>query len=60
MTYINEPIRQTMFNTLRPILEDWSGIKLDPTSSYGIRTYYNGSCKHACLQRHTFLLLTPW
>jgi hypothetical protein len=43
MTYISEDVRQTIFNSLRPVLEEWSHTKLTPTSCYGIRLYYNNS-----------------
>jgi len=43
MTYITEHIRQLVFRTVKPILEEWSGVDLEPTSCYGVRNYYNNS-----------------
>lgn len=36
-------IRNCLFHGLRPLFESWSGVKLEGTACYGIRTYTNGS-----------------
>mmetsp|Transcript_11376 Transcript_11376/g.16920 ORF Transcript_11376/g.16920 Transcript_11376/m.16920 type:complete len:468 (-) Transcript_11376:74-1477(-) len=36
-------LKPKVFGGLRPILEEWSGVKLVPTSCYGIRAYTEGS-----------------
>ena len=45
MLYISEPLRALIFDTMEPILRDWSNqsIPLSPTSTYGIRTYHEDS-----------------
>lgn len=41
---LDHEMRELVFGTIKPILESWiGGEKLDPTSTYGIRRYYNGS-----------------
>ncbi|KAG5178579.1 hypothetical protein JKP88DRAFT_79394 [Tribonema minus] len=37
------PLKPAIFNGLRPILEEWSGVELVSTSCYGIRAYTRGS-----------------
>ena len=34
-------LKQKTWNNVRPILEEWTGKKLDPTSLYGVRIYEN-------------------
>lgn len=36
-------LKPSLFNGLKPLLEEWSGVDLTPTSCYGIRVYTNGS-----------------
>lgn len=36
-------LKNTIWNGVRPILEDWTGHRLKPTSLYGIRQYLNGA-----------------
>ena len=44
IVYTDRDMRDIVFKTLKPILESWvGGEKLMPTSTYGIRRYYNGS-----------------
>jgi len=44
MMHVSPPMTNAIFNTIRPILEEWAGVpKLVPTSCYGIRIYGNGS-----------------
>lgn len=44
IVHLDQKHRDLVFNTLQPILEAWvGGEKLEPTSTYGIRRYYNGS-----------------
>eukprot|EP00624_Nannochloropsis_granulata_P007380 evm.model.NODE_7421_length_28612_cov_28.772577.11 len=41
---LDHKMRELVFGTIKPILESWvGGEKLVPTSTYGIRRYYNGS-----------------
>lgn len=35
--------RQRLFAELSPLMEEWSGQKLKPTSCYGVRHYFRGS-----------------
>lgn len=37
MTHVGSPMKIKIYQGLKPVLEEWSGIKLDPTSCYGIR-----------------------
>mmetsp|Transcript_5193 Transcript_5193/g.7800 ORF Transcript_5193/g.7800 Transcript_5193/m.7800 type:complete len:252 (-) Transcript_5193:66-821(-) len=37
------PLKPYIFNGLKPILEEWSGVELVQTACYGIRAYTNGS-----------------
>ncbi len=46
--------RDTLNEVLRPILEEWSGVALEPTEMYGIRRYKDG----AWLQLHVDKLRT--
>ena len=36
-------LKDRIWNGMRPVLEEWTGEKLRPTSLYGIRVYRNGS-----------------
>ena len=36
-------LQKDIHSCLRPVLELWSGIRLDPTYVYGIRIYHNGT-----------------
>ncbi|MCF6215840.1 MAG: 2OG-Fe(II) oxygenase [Emcibacter sp.] len=38
-----DSIQKEIQNCLKPVLEIWSGLKLDPTFVYGIRVYHNGT-----------------
>ena len=41
---LDHTMRELVFSTMKPILESWiGGEELTPTSTYGIRRYYNGS-----------------
>jgi hypothetical protein len=40
--------KRYIFNQIRPLLEEWSGIKLEGTALYGVRLYTDGST----LQNH--------
>jgi prolyl 4-hydroxylase len=37
------PLKPQIFDQLKPILEEWSGVPLTQTACYGIRAYTNGS-----------------
>ena len=43
MVYLTNEISEKMFKTLGPVAEQWSGVKLKPTSVYGMRRYLNNS-----------------
>jgi hypothetical protein len=43
MVYLTDAEKKKVFAGLQPILEEWAGVKLKPTSCYGVRMYYNGS-----------------
>ena len=43
MIELKDEISEKIFKTLGPIAESWSGVKLKPTSVYGIRRYLNNS-----------------
>jgi hypothetical protein len=44
MLHLPQHLKQEVFDTTRPMLEEWASIpKLIPTSCYGIREYGNGS-----------------
>ena len=43
MIELKDEISEKMLKTLGPIDESWSGVKLKPTSVYGIRRYLNNS-----------------
>ena len=43
MIDLDEATREEMFKTLGPLAEQWSNLKLAPTSIYGIRRYRNMS-----------------
>lgn len=36
-------LRQEVHDVLKPIMEQWSGVDLEPTFVYGIREYHNGA-----------------
>lgn len=36
-------LKNSIWNGVKPILEDWTGHKLKPTSLYGIRLYHHGA-----------------
>jgi hypothetical protein len=36
-------LKQQIWNGLRPVLEEWTGKKLKPTSLYGVRVYHRGA-----------------
>lgn len=38
-----QTIADSVLHQLRPLLEDWSGLKLVPSNAYGVRLYQNGS-----------------
>ena len=41
---LDQQIKEQIFMTLGPMAEEWSNLKLIPTSIYGIRRYRNQSC----------------
>ena len=43
MIHLKNEISEKMFKILGPIAEQWSGVKLKPTSVYGMRRYLNNS-----------------
>ena len=43
MLYINMEDVELTFKTLGPLAEEWAGVKLRPSSIYGIRRYVNNS-----------------
>merc|ERR1719402_798262 len=44
MIVLNDTTQEVIFKTLGPLVEKWSGgVKLNPTSVYGIRRYTNNS-----------------
>ena len=43
MMELDTDLRREVFETLGPLAEAWSGLKLNPTSIYGIRRYRNMS-----------------
>ena len=44
MIVLNDTTKEIIFKTLGPLVEKWSGgVKLNPTSVYGIRRYTNNS-----------------
>jgi len=38
---LQDSVKEKIFKTFGPIAEDWSGVRLQPTSVYGIRRYLN-------------------
>ena len=40
---LSPKLRQQIHNTLKPLLEEWSGKQLNPTYVYGIRNYHRGA-----------------
>ena len=36
-------LKQSIWNEVKPIIEEWTGKRLKPTSLYGIRVYFNNS-----------------
>lgn len=40
---VSEKLANKIYDTLTPMLEDWSGVKLQRTEYYGIRSYINNS-----------------
>lgn len=38
-----KPLRQQIWDSLKPILEEWTGHRLESTSLYGIRVYKHGA-----------------
>ncbi|TYK64495.1 2OG-Fe(II) oxygenase [Colwellia echini] len=40
---LSDTLREEIHNTMKPILEQWSGQKLAPTYVYGIRVYFDGA-----------------
>eukprot|EP01116_Phalansterium_solitarium_P009541 TRINITY_DN23736_c0_g1_i3.p1 TRINITY_DN23736_c0_g1~~TRINITY_DN23736_c0_g1_i3.p1 ORF type:complete len:394 (+),score=43.83 TRINITY_DN23736_c0_g1_i3:111-1184(+) len=43
MVLMPETLRRRVLRTLQPLLQDWAGLQLEPTSCYGIRVYKNNS-----------------
>jgi hypothetical protein len=43
MVHLNDAEKKKVFAGLKPILQEWAGVRLKPTSCYGVRMYYNGS-----------------
>jgi len=50
---LQDSVKEKIFKTFGPIAEDWSGVRLQPTSVYGIRRYLNRSSLIAHLDK-------PW
>jgi len=50
---LQDAVKEKIFKTLGPIAEEWSGVRLQPTSVYGIRRYLNRSSLIAHLDK-------PW
>jgi len=40
---LSASLRDEIHSVMKPLLEEWSGVKLKPTYVYGIRTYNNGA-----------------
>ena len=55
MVHLPPHLKTKIFDTVRPILEEWSGQALGPTSGYVIRVYKNDSF----LRPHVDILQTP-
>ncbi|MCH9698009.1 MAG: 2OG-Fe(II) oxygenase [Gammaproteobacteria bacterium] len=45
---LSDDLRQTIHDTMKPIMEHWCGAELEPTYVYGIRVYK----EHAVLKQH--------
>ncbi|CAM9324034.1 unnamed protein product [Pylaiella littoralis] len=43
MTHAPPRVKNRLFAELSPLMEEWSGQKLKPTSCYGVRHYFRGS-----------------
>lgn len=43
MVAIDSPLRKTVWDASRPLLEEWAGVELSPTSLYGVRVYTEGA-----------------
>ena len=43
MVDLPEMLQSQVYSNIRPILEDWSGVELEPTSLFGIRVYSHGT-----------------
>tara|TARA_B100001113_G_scaffold133156_1_gene109126 strand:+ start:808 stop:2628 length:1821 start_codon:yes stop_codon:yes gene_type:complete len=43
---VSDTFKEKAFNILTPIMEDWTGVELTPTVSYGVRNYPDGSVLH--------------
>jgi hypothetical protein len=48
----HRPIHQKITNEMRQILEWWTGMKLEHTATYGVRTYHRGSVLIDHVDRH--------
>jgi prolyl 4-hydroxylase len=45
---LSEPLRQKIHDTMKPLMEHWAGVELEPTFVYGIRVYH----RNAILKSH--------
>ena len=43
MAYLPQWLKDETFRVVKPMLEEWSGVALEPTACYGIRLYHRGS-----------------
>jgi len=43
MAYLPQWLKDETFRVMKPLLEEWSGVELEPTACYGIRLYHRGS-----------------
>lgn len=52
--------RRTIVEQVQSVLERWTGVPLQPTSMYGIRSYSNGSILAPHIDRYVFDSVNPW
>jgi len=51
MIQLSEEVLSAVRDTLHPLAEDWSGVRLEHTATYGVRRYTNGSWLASHLDR---------
>ena len=51
MIDLTDSLSELLFKTLGPLAEEWAGLKLRPTSIYGIRRYLNNSALMSHIDR---------